>query len=79
MNPRYVLVLFLGIVVCTLEYYIHILGPQPESASPMKKTILQVGNRAKHGTEIVNEMQVIFAYLEGTFLKSAMGIDKLTT
>ena len=79
MNPRYILVLFSGIVVCTLEYYIHILRPQLESAPPMKKPVLQVGNRAKHSTEIVNEMQVTFAYLEGTFLKSAMGMDELTT
>ena len=82
MNPRYILVLFSGIVVCTLEYYIHILEAQPEntiSAPPMKKPVLQVGNRAKHSTEIVNEMQVTFAYLEGTFLKSAMGMDELTT
>ena len=82
MNPRYILVLFSGIVVCTLEYYIHILGSQPEnliSAPPMKKPVLQVANRVKHSAEIVNEMQVIFAYLEGTFLKSAMGMDELTT
>ena len=82
MNPRYILVLFSGIVVCTLVYYIHILGSQPEnpiSAPPMKKPVLQVKNRAKHSTEIVNEMQVTFAYLEGTFLKSAMGMDELTT
>ena len=82
MNPRYILVLFSGIVVCTLVYYIHILGSQPEnpiSAPPMKKPVLQVVNRAKHSTEIVNEMQVTFAYLEGTFLKSAMGMDELTT
>ena len=82
MNPRYILVLFSGIVVCTLVYYIHILGSQPEnpiSAPPMKKPVLQVENRAKHSTEIVNEMQVTFAYLEGTFLKSAMGMDELTT
>ena len=82
MNPRYILVLFSGIVVCTLVYYIHILGSQPEnpiSAPPMKKPVLQVANRAKHSTEIVNEMQVTFAYLEGTFLKSAMGMDELTT
>ena len=82
MNPRYILVLFSGIVVCILEYYIHNLGAQPEnpiSAPPMKKPILQIANRAKHSTEIVNEMQVTFAYLEGTFLKSAMGMDELTT
>ena len=82
MNPRYNRVLFSGIVVCTLEYYIHILEAQPEntiSVPPMKKPVLQIGNRAKHNTEIVNEMQVTFAYLEGTFLKSAMGMDKLTT
>ena len=82
MNPRYILVMFSGIAVCTQEYYIHILGAQPEniiSAPPMKKPVLKVGNRAKHSTEIVNEMQVTFAYLEGTFLKSAMGMDELTT
>ena len=82
MNPRYILVLFSGIVVCILEYYIHNLGAQPEnpiSAPPMKKPVLQVGNRAKHSTEIINEMQVTFAYLEGIFLKSAMGMDELTT
>ncbi|MEC8899567.1 MAG: hypothetical protein VX455_01480 [Candidatus Neomarinimicrobiota bacterium] len=82
MNPRYILVIFSGIAVCTLEYYIHILEAQPEntiSAPPIKNPVLQVGNRAKHSTEIVNEMQVTFAYLEGTFLKSAMGMDELTT
>ncbi|MDP6401272.1 MAG: hypothetical protein QF622_07850 [Candidatus Marinimicrobia bacterium] len=82
MNPRYILVLFSGIVVCTLEYYIYILEAQPEntiSAPPMKRPVLQIGNLAKHSTEIVNEMQVTFAYLEGTFLTSAMGMDELTT
>ena len=82
MNPRYILVMFSGIAVCTLEYYIHILGAQPEniiSALPMKQPVLQVRNRAKHSTEIVNEMQVTFAYLDGTFLKSAMGICLLYT
>ena len=82
MNPRYILVLLSGIEVCTLEYYIHILGSQPEnpiSTPPMKKPVLQVANQAKHSTEIVNEIQVTFAYLEGTFLKSAMGINELTT
>ncbi len=41
MNPRYILVMFSGIAVCTQEYYIHILGAQPEntiSVPPMKKT-----------------------------------------
>ena len=82
MNPSYILVLFSGIVVRTIEYYIYILEAQPEntiSAPPMKRPVLQIGNLTKHSTEIVNEMQVTFAYLEGTFLKSAMGMDELTT